>query len=202
MSKQKLLFIVGLLIAGVVTAGVVFYLQTRDASGGQNSPLDLITRSDAEILYEDESGFSFKHFESASVSDTTPDEETYYTQLSLEKDGQKMTITMQDTKHKTIDAWLEKDENAPAEPSLVGAVSLDGVSARQYTQNGKLWTVAIDTVGQAKVLYLVEGQKDGDFWEKLHDLFVSTFAFEKEEEEETKAAPVDNTIYESEEIIE
>lgn len=201
MSKARpILLLAGVLIAGVLTAfGIIFFKSQKEPLVSlpqiQKSPASP-TVVEAEETYRDEAGFSFGHPKNIKVSDITPDEAAYYSKLSLKKEGKELIISAKDTKYKNPEDWLNKD--APEDASLVGAVSLGGVSAKQYASDGKLWTVAADQ----GVLYLIEGPKDNGFWEGLHELLVSTFSFSKPEQATGGASSDNSAIYEEEEVIE
>ena len=165
-------------------------LETPESAG---SSLD----TQAQATYRDTAGFTFKYPTSIVVTDATPeDDDIYYTLLNLANNSEKMTVAMADTDYKTVDDWLQKDSTAPKQPTLIGAISLDGVAARQYTNGGQMWTVAVDK----NVLYVFESPKDGDAWDKVHDLFVSSFKFDKAQGEGSGSSS--NTTYEAEEVIE
>lgn len=202
MSKAKLVILsAGVLVAGVLTAfGVIFFKSQKEPLVSlpqiQKSPAS--PTLEAEETYRDEAGFSFGYPKDVKISDITPDEAAYYSKLSLKKEGKEMTISAKDTKYKNPEEWLNKDKDAPEDASLVGAVALGGISAKQYASDGKLWTVAVDQ----RVLYLIEGPKDNGFWESFHDLLVSTFNFSKSEQATGGASSGESAIYEEEEVVE
>lgn len=202
MSKaKKALLLAGVLVAGVLTAfAVIFFKSQKEPLVSllqiQKSPASLTL--EAEETYRDEAGFSFGYPKDIKVSDITPDEAAYYSKLSLKKEGKEMTIGAKDTKYKNPEEWLNKDKDAPEDASLVGAVALGGISAKQYASDGKLWTVAVNQ----GVLYLIEGPKDSVFWESFHDLLVLTFNFSKPEQATGGASSGESAIYEEEEVVE
>lgn len=202
MSKPKLaiLIIVFLVVAAAIAAGFLVWQKSKKETLPGSAFLPGPSQTEgSETTYTDEVGFSFKHPESVAVSDITPDDNIHYTLLEMNRDGKKMTVTARDTKHKTIDGLLAKGEDVPSDATLIGGLSLSGIPAKQYTKDGKLWTVAIDK----GVLYLVESIKDKDFWDKAHDLLVSSFSFEKPQDGTTGGTSSNNNaVYESEEVIE
>ena len=138
-----------------------------------------------DLTYKDESGFSFGYPKGIKVSDVTPADEEYYSQLKLSKGDEFLTISVKDAKTSGY-------ENS----SLVGAVSLAGMPAKQYAQGGKLITVAIDS----GVVYLIEGLKDGDYWEDVQNTVALSFTLA--EKTSTSGSGDENTIYEEEEVVE
>ncbi|MDO8503398.1 MAG: hypothetical protein Q7S60_01780 [bacterium] len=203
MSKRTL--IATGIIAVIIVGGLVWALLTKNQGprsllGPTGTTTKTKGAAEKEETYTDTSGFSFKHPESIVVADKTPNGDAYYTLLSLTSEAKKdgsLTITIMDTNFKTLDDWLAKDSTAPSGATLAGAISLGGISAKQYTKSGKLWTIAIDK----GILYLIEGPKDGDYWDKVQDLAASSFTTAKPEA--SKSAPSDSgAIYEEEEVIE
>jgi hypothetical protein len=194
MGRKVLIILVMILvlIAGGAGGYVVFSLKNRN-----NLPVQIPTISQtisgeevkADLTYTDDSGFSFGYPKSIRISDVTPDEEVYYSVLALAREGNQITITIKDTTVKTIDEW-SRNESA-GNLTLYGAATLGGVSAQQYTNGVKLYTTAIDQ----GVLYLIEGPKDGSFWEDAQNLVVSTFSF-------GTSSTSGETIYEEEEVVE
>lgn len=214
LSKTVWLIIGGIAIVAVagVTIFFLYFSQGQSLLSSAKRPLQTIPpltlqtpepagdtlESEAQATYKDTAGFTFKYPTSIVVTDQTPeDDDTYYTLLNLVKDSEKMTVSMTDTTYKTVDDWLEKDSQAPKSPTLIGAISLDGVAARQYTNGGRMWTVAVDK----NVLYVFESPKDGDAWDKVHDLFVSSFKFDKAQSPSGSGSS-SNTTYEAEEVVE
>lgn len=208
MSKRTL--IATGIIAVVIVGGLVWALLTKNQGpksllGPTATAPKTEGATEKEKTYTDTSGFSFKHPESIAVADKTPNDDTYYTLLSLEsktsKDlpaqaGGPLTITIKDTSFKTVDEWLTKDPAAPKGATLNGATSLGGISAKQYTQSGKNWTVAID----GGILYYIQGPKDGSYWDKVQDLAASSFTIAKPQA--TSGGTDSGVIYEGEEVIE
>lgn len=202
MSKSKIVTIAFILIilAGIAT-GVFFVYKS-----GKQLPLSPFAQKSASQetgingggVYKDESGFSFKYLEGLNVEDVTPENDSYYSVLSLKKGGKELKISMQDTNYKTLEKWLEKEITSPEGASVVGAASLGGLSAKQYSDGEKLWTVAIDR----GVLYSIVGPKDAGYWEKLHDLIVSSLSFLKPEQAGSGSSSGGSAVYEEEEVVE
>lgn len=210
-SKKKWIFVGAgafILVVSVISIAYIFY-KPESETLPESLLTSLLPRSEkvtADLVYEDTSGFSFDYPKSIEVSDVTSDEDVYYTVLSLKRGGEEMKVSMLDTEHESIEDWFDKGSDAPESLSLVGAVSLGGVSASQYKNGGKLLTVAVDQ----GVLYLIESptlpagrQEDESYWDNVHDLFVSSFAFASPEPAGgSGGAGGGNVIYEPEEIIE
>lgn len=200
MSKSKILTIIFLLvIAGTATGAVLVYKPVNRIS---LSPTAKTTTQETDIkgdkVYKDESGFSFKYPEDITIKDVTPEDDSYYSVLSLKKEGKELKISTRDTNYKTVDKWLEKEVTSPEGASVVGATSLGGLSAKQYSDGEKLWTVAIDQ----GVLYSIVGPKDAGYWEKLHDLIVSSLSFSKPEQTGSGSSSDRSAVYEEEEVVE
>lgn len=205
MSKEKItmaaIVVVGLLVSLGVSVYII-YAPSKEAiptSASSREVLDVPVGGvlEVDVTYTDQAGFSFNHPSDIVVSDRTPVDGQYYTILDLQKGGEKLEVIMQDTQFEDIDAWKARDE---IERELVGAVSLDGVSARQYVSESTMLTLAVDQ----GVLYTIEGPNT-DSWIDVHELFISSFRFDSSEAVQMDNVPREsegNVIYEEEEVIE
>ncbi len=193
MSKSLILVGIVLVVLIGLASGYLLLGSRLGTSGPSLSSItNLKEQLKGDLTYTDESGFSFSYPKSVKVSDTTPDDDTYYTVLTLSKDGSQMTVTAKDTKAKTPDEWIKSDSRYQG-ASLAGATNMGGISAKQYSLGGKLITAGVD----AAVVYLIEGPKDGGFWEDTQGVVASSFAFAG-----TKTSSSgDNAIYEEEEVV-
>jgi len=149
-----------------------------------------------DLEYHDASGFSFKYPKSLKVEDITPSDSAYYSQLSLTKSGSKLTVTVKDESAKSVDELMKSNDNYK-NAVLSGAITLAGISAKQYTLDGKLVTIAL----KDGILYLLEGDKDGGFWEDTQGVVASSFNFGQKDSGETTSSD-SNTTYEPEEVVE
>jgi len=201
MSKKW--WITGILVLFVlIGAAIAFYFTTQVKKGtsptsSKASNIVDFFKKDEEALvstYKDESGFSFTATSDVRVEDVTPNDPSYYTKLSLKKDDKELVILAKDTSYIKAEDWLAKEGQGL---SLVGAVSLAGISAKQYSNDTKLVTVAIDK----GILYLVEGPNDNASWEDLQTKVVSTFRFDSSPSGQGTSVPADNVTYE-EEVVE
>ncbi len=204
MSKKT--FVIIAVLAILVIGGVTgyFVLSSKSSGGLRDRSLSLLPKTssereevNADTLYEDSSGFSFKYPKDIEVTDVTPEGDEYYTKLNLLKGSGKISITLKDTSVKTVDAWLKADSNY-IDASLVGATSLDGISAKQYVKGETFITVAVDQ----GVVYLIEGPKDGSYWEDVQGALVSSFKFAGSAASGGPSSGSSDIIYEEEEIIE
>lgn len=209
MSKNKKIVLASVVIFAfsLAISAYIWFRPGRETKKSQ--ALSEITKGDIfskeeatpDVLYEDSSGFSIKHPASITIEDITPEEGEFYTLLNLKRGAEGITVAFKDTEYETVEEMLEKDSDAPRNAALIGATSMDGIPVSQYSYsfNGRdTWlSVAIDK----GVIYLIEGPRDGGFWEETQNLVLSTFAFA------TTQAPSAGSggqavIYEAEEVIE
>lgn len=183
-----ILIAVGFLILGTAGGYLIISSRNKDALP-RLKPAGILTEEEtaADLTYQDESGFSFGYPKGVKITDVTPDDDQYYSQLEITKGDNKITISVKDA----------KETFSPGQATLVGAVSLGGMSAKQYAFGGQLLTTAYDK----GVLYLIEGPKDGDFWEDVQNLIASSFGIGTPQTSASNSSG-DNTIYEEEEVIE
>jgi len=203
MSKKKKLIILlavsGVLIGSLV--GVFLFMRgksikpEKEGSGLSLPIFENKQKASADEEYTDEAGFSFKYPKSVKVTDSTPDDDSYYTLLTLSKSDKNILISAMDTKETKIENWMKKSTKY-SDASLYGAVTLGGISAKQYSTEDVLITATIDK----GVLYLIEGPKDGDFWEDTQAIVIESFAFAgTQKKTESGGSPI---IYEEEEVVE
>ena len=197
MSK-KVIVLISLFVLLLAVGGGYLIVSLKSKSGSSSVPVtgSLTTKeiASADLDYSDASGFSFKYPKSLRVDDITPSDDSYYSKVSLTKSGSKLTVTLKDETAKTVDEFLKSDDyykNA----TLSGATTLAGISAKEYALDGKLMTIAL----KDGILYLVEGNKDGGFWEDTQGIVVSTFSFGLKSSGSASDA---NTTYEPEEVVE
>lgn len=202
MSKNKILLIVvalAIIIGGGLTGYFLFINKKTQNNIEDFVPGNLFQKEEirGDLTYEDSSGFSFKYPNSTAVTDITPQDDVFYTSLKLSKGEEYLTINVKDTIIKTPDDWiLSKD--APKDLKFFEIVDLGGISAKQYSSNSKIVTIAIDK----GVLYLIEGINDKSYWKNTHQIVTSTFAFADSTVGKSGGSAVDNTIYEEEEVVE
>jgi hypothetical protein len=193
--SKYLLLIIGILVFGGALGFVAFKIKNPNLS--QNtSNLDVVV-ADTEtaapandVLYQDGSGFSFKYPENLRVSDVTPNDDTYYSLVDVRQGGKSLRISVKDGEFKV-----------PSDASLVGAATLAGISAKQYTykvnSEDTLATVAV----QSGIVYLIEGPRDGGFWEDTQNTIVASFNVGNQASASTNSAS-SSTIDEGEEVVE
>ncbi|MEK7112589.1 MAG: hypothetical protein AAB875_04635 [Patescibacteria group bacterium] len=190
MSKKFLIIlaVLAILAGGGLTGYFLFY--SKGKTKGPNTISSILKDKDgvgADLTYTDGAGFSFAYPKGITVKDITPVDSVTYTKLSLQKGKESLEIDVKDTTAKIIDP--------PSAATLSGATTLGGISAKQYASGDILYTMAID----AGILYVIQGPKDGDFWEETQNLIVSTFSFAGSAETTTEG---DGAVYEEEEIVE
>lgn len=195
MSKYLLIGIIVITILVGLASGYYFFSWKKSGGASSIIPGSLTGKDEAsaDLTYEDESGFSFQYPKGIKVSDITPEDDQYYTKLSLTKGNEKLIISIMDTTSKTVETWLKGE--GFGDYSIAGATTFGGISAKQYYSGGEFVSLAIDQ----GIVYSIVGPKDGGFWEDSQNVILGSFAFAG-----TKPATGvgDDTIYESEEVIE
>lgn len=206
MSKNLIYAILGLIII-VVLGGVGFLLIKSNSEPATTPaprdrtilPIGEEATVSGDLVYEDSSGFSFKYPKDISVQDITPDDDQFYSVLSLKNKTKAIKLSLSDTKYKTVEEWFKSDPNAPKEAKLTGAVTLASISAKEYADQDSIYTVSIDQ----GVLYVIESPKDGGYWESTHQIVIESFAFKGEEKKTTAGSTTPSDIeYEVEEVVE
>jgi len=196
MSK-KVIILVSVFVLLLAAGGGYLIVSLKNKANTSSIPTgESITSEEvasANLDYSDASGFSFKYPKSLRVDDITPLDDSYYSKVSLTKSGEKLTVTVKDETAKGVEEFLSGDDyykNA----ALSGATTLAGIPAKEYSLDGKKITIAL----KDGILYLIEGSKDGGFWESTQGVVVSTFSFGQKSSGSSDA----NTTYEAEEVVE
>src|SRR3989344_9208149 len=136
MSKRNIAVIASLVVllgGGIMTAFIVANFNSKKIEkssakqAASNLPIPTsATTTIPDKTYEDEAGFSFKYPANFVVSDTTPTDPKYYTQLIIKGEGGEVKLSAYDTTYKTVEDWLKKDKNAPKGTTASGATTLGG----------------------------------------------------------------------------
>jgi len=209
-EKNKVLIgaLAALLVFGLI--GAFFVLKKK--RGEMISPFSEESKEEEKVeflLWDDEAGFTFEYPEGLYIDDHPEDMENY-AHLNItstkETEGQ-ISILVNDSPTKTIDEWVEEEEKQVSEASIIDTI-LAGEPAKKllFDEPKRVLIAAIDPY---EGLFLLELQPGGeDYWQKVFDQIVSSFAFkplsEEEEEvlEETGGGGGGNVVYEEEETIE
>lgn len=188
-----------IVLAAVGTGAYLFSQKTNNQKGSTNNSATSLLKNiqkdpeaAADKTYEDSAGFSFGYPKDITVSDTTPDDEKYYTMLTLQKGSQKLTISAIDSSAKTVPT--------PTGSTLAGATTLGSISAQQFSSATTLTTIALDS----GVLYTIDAPKDGGYLESVYNLIIETFKFSGQTKVSAPSTSSGGSdiLYEDEEIVE
>ena len=202
MSKEKRVYLVFLFVIVVVVIAALLIRRQATTNEDITPILETIKISTKEaVLFEDESGFSFKYYNDLTVTDITPDDDEHYSLLSVINNDKKelVRIKLADTKYKKLNDWLKSwEKEASVTAKLSGATALDNIAASNYSTENQLFTAAIDH----EVLYLIETMNQEPETKKLFELIIQSFRLGLPESRSPESGIIDTTIYESEEVIE
>src|SRR5258708_33294736 len=197
MSK-KWVIVGGVVLAGIV-GGILFFSYSKKSANLEtsNATANFLATTpkstfNLDTSYKDDSGLTFKYPSDATVTDITPNDNSYYTLLDIRRGDKSIRITVKDG-----------DFKVPADASLVGAATLGKFSAKQYTYKSKgddtLGTVAVNQ----GIVYLVEGPKDAGYWEDLQTGVVGSVNFGTQEAATTNSGSAGSSVVdEGEETVE
>src|SRR5258708_1268216 len=196
MSK-KWVIVGGVVLAGIV-GGILFFSYSKksanlETSNATDNFLATTPKStfNLDTSYKDDLGLTFKFPSDATVTDITPNDNSYYTLLDIRRGDKSIRITIKDGEF-----------TLPTDASLVGAATLGKFSAKQYAYKSKgddtLATVAVNQ----GIVYLVEGPKDGSNWEDLQNAIVGSVNFGTQQAATTSGGSDTSTVDEGEETVE
>lgn len=181
MSKVAIIIVVLIgfsIIAGVFIASMIMRSNVPQSIKKNSNTVPVNNTTDTQTSvssqkYEDSSGFSFNYPTGLKVYEESSNlTAAYYAYLTLESNATYGYFTASDTAYKSVDEYVFKDSKIKG-AELVGATSIDGISAKQYQKDGNMFTVAYDL----GVLYILQTPVDKGFWEQSHDQIIESFAF-------------------------
>lgn len=179
MSKIRIVVIIAFLVGVGASVAALKFLRTpktpmtAPVSPGATVPSPSQSALEADATYEDKSGFSFKYPQDLTIADETPAAGSYYSLLTLKRGSEQMKLSIKDTGASSIESWLAKESDAPRAPVLVGSITFGDLDAKQYSANGKLYTIAVSD----GVAYSLIGIKDAGYWEKVQRHLLATLVF-------------------------
>ncbi len=212
MSKGFVQVLIILAVVALLGVGGYVYLKKKDIFKPVES--QKLKQSLGEVKkYNDESGFSFNYFSKFSVEDATPaNSAVYYSLLEVGSKSYpegKVTIGVKDTKYESIEDWLKKDPEAPKNTSLVGATSLSGFPAKQYSYEVSSQKYAKIAAIDKGILYEITYLADLPVFEELAGNITSSFTVLGESQnssgsasQSSSATSSDDAVYETEEVVE
>lgn len=153
--------------------------------------------------YTDPSGFGFSYSDDLSLSKNEITNDLTYADLQLKSndvDG-NLNLKIQETKLTSVEEWFKESKKSGLEGKRVQWGTLNGQSVED--KDGIIFA-AVDqgTLFTMEVSY--GGQKD--FWQKVSNPILASFAFNSESSQETAAqksgSSTEDVVFESEEIVE
>jgi len=134
--------------------------------------------------YTDPAGFTFRYPLDVTVVSKKTSDETFYSDIDITSDSHEgnIQIRVKDTTLTTIKDWMKKENFKPL-TNEIKKIEFAGLTATQFTDNGKSITAIIDQ----KILFTISTdlQKDDAFWKNINDTIVSSFVFATTEEKIT-----------------
>lgn len=202
--------LIGLIIVGSVMTGWVFLKKQR---GEFLSPLSQVTKKEEEpkiLLWDDPAGFTFEYPEGLYIDPQPQDLENYaHLEITSTKDTEgRIIILVSDAPTKTIEEWVKEAEQT-FDASIIDT-TLAQVPAKKLLLKDpkKILTAALDPYGGLFLLELEFGE--GEFWQKVYEGILKSFAFKPLTKEEKKIVEEsggvsggnESIIYMEEEVIE
>ncbi|MDP3998501.1 MAG: hypothetical protein Q8P89_02700 [bacterium] len=200
--------IVGVIV--LISGGGTFYFLSRQQSSETSvlSPVSAPTAvkimpSSALKEYSDPSGFSFNYPDDLSLTANEATSDSTYADLQLKsKDVEgDLKLKIQDTKLASAGAWLKENGSTA---SGVKELRWGTLNAESVEDKDGIIFAAVDQ----EILFTMEvsygGQKD--FWQKVSDSILSSFAFSSESSPgtspQTGGASAEDVTFEGEEVVE
>lgn len=164
--------IIGIILTIIVIIIVSMGLLNNNKKQKVLEPIIEMTDEELEIkTYADPSGFSFEYPDTVIVS---PQQNVrYYALIEItakNKTGDIIIRIFDDTDKAVVGRPID-----PIGPSPTPNTQLGGLPAYQKEENGKITTIALDK----DVIFsiIVNPQNNSEFWEKINNAIISSFAF-------------------------
>ncbi len=216
MSKSNAIILVIIFLVVSVAGAFGFVMISRNNNSKDNDKTELTTleSDNSEVAdtdsktdsstqsYTDESGFSFKYPAGYSVTDITPaTDSSYYSKVSVSNSNTELTVSVFDTKSKSIASWITSAESDYKSAKLTGSVNIGGVSASEYmdSTNNKSLILFIDQ----GVMYLFSAGTDSKSSD-LMDAVTASFSFAPSTKQTGSSSGTSQSseIIEDEEVVE
>jgi hypothetical protein len=215
--QKKLVIVVisGLIVVGICAGFLYWYSKKENGKEIVTSVQELPVTSPTsvpQLLYENASGFSFEYPETVTISENEKDT-TAYGSIVITSDTKpgRMTIRVVDTKATSASQWF-KDADITTKNADSTSVPFADIEATQTATSGGLLTVSVDYNKSIKqgAAFIISLDWDGEeeFWQKVYDTILETFAFTEPEEQAPQSSGSSSSsddsgiIFEGEEIIE
>lgn len=134
------------------------------------------SHSEEVKTYTDSAGFSFQYPSTVIVSPKKTTNDAIYADIEISSNEQigDITIVVKDTTIAAIQNWMTSEGFKPP-VNQIKEVTLGELNATQFTNNNKIITAVIDQ----KILFTitVDPQNNPEFWEKINNTIISSFAF-------------------------
>ncbi len=134
--------------------------------------------------YTDPAGFSFDYPSTVTFTPKKMSDKTFYADIEITSDSHEgnIQITVKDITLSNVKNWMTKEGYKPLSDDIK-EIPFAGLTATQFTDNGKIITAVIDQ----KVLFtiIVDLQKDDTFWKNINNTIISSFAFSVDEGKST-----------------
>lgn len=207
---KKMIMSMGIVGCILLVVGIISYFVMNQSLPQEKEKITALPNAKIELSktekdYTDPSGFTFNYADNLSLEKKeSTDNAIYATVVLTEKSmSGNITVTIQDTKIKTTDAWLTQNKYA-SDSATITQKQLGSLPAAEVKTKEKILLVAIDK----GVLFLIEtlfGGEEG-FWTEGYGTVSKSFAFVQPQAESnggtTSAASGVDDISIEEDIVE
>ncbi len=167
------------LLIAIIVGIWFFFSQPKNTSSEkqQQSKVQKETVPSATIkTHIDEAGFQFNYPDDLTFNKKESTSSAVYADIELTSNQVPgiLTFRVEDTKEKTIDAWVKKNISS-ASPSATKEVTLGSLPAKQMDMSDTIVTIAIDQ----GIFFRLEimPKKEKNYWESVYNTLLSGFSF-------------------------
>jgi hypothetical protein len=180
MNKKRILIISGVVVLLVLIGAGVYVWKLKNASQGPSPEVaSVLTPTPEELLtWEDVSGFSFQYPKGIDVNKHDEDQENYaHVELTHKDHPGSIILWAKDLPAGVVDAasWVKKEK------TFTGANILDttlgGEPGKKVLLTTPMNKLFVGTVYDDLLWYIETTPEDSEYWNKVHDTILSSYAF-------------------------
>ena len=209
MNKKILFITAGVIITvgGLIGGGLYFFGSNSWKEQPQTVILPTSPPQEKEETAQwiDQSEFRFDYPKSLSLNPHPEDKVNYaYVELTSSVHPGNLIVWTKDTSADTIDVWAKNEK-------IQGAIdsTLDGYPAIKVLRTGEADTILTSTIRNGYLYQIETRLVDKDYWSKIYDGVISSFAFISSAQDTDKTSATDTSTsseytedYVDEEVIE
>lgn len=198
----------------IILLGAVAFVVINSQKNAKNDSESQVTPTAALIqpssetkTYKDAAGIEFSYPSDLELATEEATDEAIYTHLTITSSDVEgnSSIKAEDTKLKTVEAWLKEQKIETDESELTKIAELEG---RTVSNEKSIQTILIDQGVLFTITTTWEDENGEKYWAEVHKKLIESFAFVQPEapaastNDDAPAPAEEEIFFEGEEVIE